>query len=222
MADAVILPQLSHLGIRVIDRLIISHKDRDHAGNRKRLLSAMAVRHELSSYLFSEGTTLCQRGQQWRWQGLSFAVLWPERPGGGRNNDGCVVRISDGERSVLLSADIERQAELRLVALEGEGLASTLLVSPHHGSRTSSTLPFVAAVAAKDVIHSAGFMNQWGFPRPDVVARYRDTRQWITGQQGAMLVEPTAEGLSVTAERDVGPWYRRSGDWWRPRVWFEQ
>lgn len=222
MADVVILPQLSHLGIRVIDRLIISHKDRDHAGNRKRLLSAMPVRHELSSYPFSEGTTLCQRGQQWRWQGLAFTVLWPERPGGGHNNDGCVVRISDGERSVLLSADIERQAEQRLVALEGEGLASTLLVSPHHGSRTSSTPPFVAAVAAQEVIHSAGFMNQWGFPRSDVVARYRDARQWITGLQGAILVEPTAAGLSVTAERNQGPWYRRGGEWWRPRVWFEQ
>ncbi|BBU05411.1 MULTISPECIES: DNA internalization-related competence protein ComEC/Rec2 [Aeromonas] len=222
MADVVILPQLSHLGIRVIDRLIISHKDRDHAGNRKRLLSAMPVRHELSSYPFSEGTTLCQRGQQWNWQGLAFTVLWPEHPGGGHNNDGCVVRISDGERSVLLSADIERQAEQRLVALEGEGLASALLVSPHHGSRTSSTPPFVAAVAAQDVIHSAGFMNQWGFPRPDVVARYRDARQWITGQQGAILVEPTAAGLSVTAERNQGPWYRRGGEWWRPRVWFEQ
>ncbi|MBP8218711.1 MAG: DNA internalization-related competence protein ComEC/Rec2, partial [Aeromonas sp.] len=222
MADAVILPQLSHLGIRVIDRLIISHKDRDHAGNRKRLLSAMPVRHEISSYPFSEGTTLCQRGQQWRWHGLSFAVLWPERPGGGHNNDGCVVRISDGQRSVLLSADIERQAEQRLVALEGEGLVSTLLVSPHHGSRTSSTPPFVAAVAAQEVIHSAGFMNQWGFPRSDVVARYRDARQWVTGQQGAILVEPTAAGLRVTAERDQGPWYRRGGEWWRPRAWFEQ
>ena len=133
-----------------------------------------------------------------------------------------MVRISDGQRSVLLSADIERQAEQRLVALEGEGLASILLVSPHHGSRTSSTPPFVAVVAAQEVIHSAGFMNQWGFPRPDVVARYRDARQWITGQQGAMLVEPTAAGLSVTAERDSGPWYRRSGEWWRPRVWFGQ
>ncbi|MFE8710253.1 DNA internalization-related competence protein ComEC/Rec2 [Aeromonas allosaccharophila] len=222
MADAVILPQLSYLGIRVIDRLIISHKDRDHAGNRKRLLSAMPVRHELSSYPFSEGTTLCQRGQQWRWQGLAFTVLWPERPGGGHNNDGCVVRISDGQRSVLLSADIERQAEQRLVALAGEGLASTLLVSPHHGSRTSSTPPFVAAVAAQEVIHSAGFMNQWGFPRPDVVARYRDARQWVTGLQGAILVEPTAAGLKVTAERNQGPWYRRGGEWWRPRAWFEQ
>lgn len=222
MADAVILPQLSRLGIRVIDRLIISHKDRDHAGNRRRLLSAMPVRHETSSYPFSEGTTLCQRGQQWHWQGLAFVVLWPEHPGGGRNNDGCVVRISDGERSILLSADIERQAEQRLVALEGEGLFSTLLVSPHHGSRSSSTPPFVAAVAAREVVHSAGFRNQWNFPRPEVVARYQDARQWITGQQGAILVEPTADGLRVTAERDGGPWYRRSGDWWRPKRWFGQ
>lgn len=220
MADAVILPQLSHLGIRVIDRLIISHHDRDHAGNRQRLLSTLTVRSELSSYSFARTTQLCQRGQQWRWQGLAFAVLWPLQPGAGGNNDGCVVRISDGERTLLLSADIERQAEQRLVALEGEGLASTLLVSPHHGSRTSSTPPFVAAVAAQEVIHSAGFMNQWGFPRPEVVARYRAARQWITGQQGAVLVEPGAAGLRVTAERDRGPWYRRSGDWWRARSGF--
>lgn len=219
MADTVILPQLNHLGIRVIDHLIISHKDRDHAGNRQRLLSILTVRNEISSYPFDSTTTLCQRGQQWHWQGLTFAVLWPEHSGSGRNNDSCVVRISDGEHSVLLSGDIERQAEQRLVALEGEGLASTLLVSPHHGSRTSSTPPFVAAVAAQDVIHSAGFMNRWSFPRTEVVTRYQPARQWITGRQGSVLVEPRAEGLRVTAEREQGPWYRRSGEWWRPSVW---
>jgi len=219
MADAVILPQLSRLGIRVVDHLIISHRDRDHAGNRKRLLEAMPVRHERSSYPFSRRTTLCQRGQQWHWQGLTFAVLWPEQPDGGRNNDSCVVRISDGERSILLTGDIERQAELRLLALEGAGLASRVLVSPHHGSRSSSTPSFVAAVAPCEVIHSAGFMNQWGFPRPEVVAGYREARQWTTAVQGAILVEPMPVGLRVRAERQQGPWYRRSGEWWRPRAW---
>ncbi|MGL5031849.1 MAG: DNA internalization-related competence protein ComEC/Rec2 [Aeromonas sp.] len=222
MADAVILPQLSRLGVQVIDRLIISHKDKDHAGNRERILSAMPVRHEMSSYPFSATTVLCQRGQQWHWQGLEMKVLWPERPGGGRNNDGCVLRISDGERTILLSADIERQAEQRLVALEGRGLASSLLVSPHHGSRSSSTPPFVAAVGAKYVVHSAGFHNQWGFPRPDVVARYQHARQWVTGQQGAILIEPQAKGLAIRAERDSGPWYRRSGYWWQSQGWPEQ
>jgi competence protein ComEC len=221
MADAVILPQLNRLGISVIDRLIISHKDKDHAGNRDRLLAALTVRSELSSYPFDSNTQRCQRGQHWHWQGLEFAVLWPERVGGSRNNDGCVVQIRDGKTRVLLSADIEHQAERQLVALEGAGLASTLLVSPHHGSRTSSTFGFVQAVAPRYVVHSAGFMNRWHFPRPEVVTRYQAARQWITGHHGAILIEPSDDGLSIRAQRDHGPWYRRSGAWWKPKLWLE-
>ncbi len=134
-------------------------------------------------------------------------------------SDSCVVRISDGQRSVLLSGDIEQRAEQRLVLLEGEGLASTLLVSPHHGSRTSSTVPFVEAVGAGYVVHSAGYLNQWGFPRPEVVARYGQARQWVTGQDGAILIEPASGGLNIRAERDLGPWYRRGGSWWMPKLW---
>lgn len=219
MADAAILPQLNRLGVRVLDALIISHKDKDHAGNRDAILRALPVRRELSSFKFDQGTELCRRGQRWRWQGLAFAVLWPERPGAGHNNDGCVVRISDGDHSILLSADIEKEAERRLLALEGERLASTLLVSPHHGSRTSSTPGFVAAVDPAFVVHSAGFMNQWQFPRPEVVARYAAARQWVTGQDGAILVEAGPSGLTIGAERDSGPWYRRGGAWWQPRLW---
>ncbi|EHK5436906.1 DNA internalization-related competence protein ComEC/Rec2 [Aeromonas hydrophila] len=219
MADAVILPLLNRLDVRVLDYLIISHKDRDHAGNRRAILQALPVRHELSSFDFGRFTALCRRGQQWRWQGLEMAVLWPQQPGRGHNNDGCVLQIRDGERRILLSADIERQAEQRLLALEGEGLASTLLVSPHHGSRTSSTVPFVAAVAPRYVVHSAGFMNQWGFPRPEVVARYQEAQQWVTGLDGEILVEPAPGGLRIRAERELGPWFRRHGDWWRPAFW---
>ncbi|TNH89961.1 DNA internalization-related competence protein ComEC/Rec2 [Aeromonas hydrophila] len=219
MADAVILPLLNRLDVRVLDYLVISHKDRDHAGNRRAILQALPVRHELSSFDFGRFTALCRRGQQWRWQGLEMAVLWPQQPGRGHNNDGCVLQIRDGERRILLSADIERQAEQRLLALEGEGLASTLLVSPHHGSRTSSTAPFVAAVAPRYVVHSAGFMNQWGFPRPEVVARYQEAQQWVTGLDGEILVEPAPGGLRIRAEREQGPWFRRKGDWWRPALW---
>ncbi|WP_017410453.1 DNA internalization-related competence protein ComEC/Rec2 [Aeromonas hydrophila] len=219
MADAVILPLLNRLDVRVLDYLVISHKDRDHAGNRRAILQALPVRHELSSFDFGRFTALCRRGQQWRWQGLEMAVLWPQQPGGGHNNDGCVLQIRDGERRILLSADIERQAEQRLLALEGEGLSSTLLVSPHHGSRTSSTAPFVAAVAPRYVVHSAGFMNPWGFPRPEVVARYQEAQQWVTGLDGEILVEPAPGGLRIRAEREQGPWFRRKGDWWRPAFW---
>lgn len=222
MADAVILPQLDRLGVRVLDALIISHKDRDHAGNRRAILQALPVRRELSSFQFDRSTELCRRGQQWRWQGLAFRVLWPERPGAGHNNDGCVLQISDGQHSILLAADIEKEAERRLLALEGEGLASTLLVSPHHGSRTSSTPGFVAAVQPDLVVHSAGYLNQWQFPRPEVVARYTRARQWVTGQDGAILIEAGDAELEIRAEREQGPWYRRGGAWWRPRSWPEE
>ena len=98
-------------------------------------------------------------------------------------------------------------------------LASAVLVSPHHGSRTSSTPGFVAAVNPDVVIHSAGDRNQWQFPRPEVVARYQGARQWVTGQDGAILIEAGEAGLKIRAEREQGPWYRRNGHWWRPRLW---
>ncbi|MGB6187519.1 MAG: DNA internalization-related competence protein ComEC/Rec2 [Aeromonas molluscorum] len=225
MADAAILPLLHRLSVDELDILILSHKDRDHAGNREALHAALSVRAEYSSYAFSPGTQACRRGQQWLWQGLTLRMLWPERSGAGRNNDGCVLQIGDGRVSVLLSADIEREAEARLLALEGQGLHSTVLVSPHHGSKTSSTPGFVAAVAAREVIHSAGFMNRWHFPRPEVVARYRalvpDSRQWVSGQSGAILIEVGPNGLDIQGERDTGPWYRRSGAWWKPQLWLE-
>ncbi|MFM4717948.1 DNA internalization-related competence protein ComEC/Rec2 [Aeromonas bivalvium] len=225
MADAVILPLLRRLAIAELDMLILSHRDRDHAGNREALLAALPTAREISSYPFSPSTQLCRRGQTWQWQDLSLRMLWPEHSGGGRNNDGCVLHISDGRVSVLLAADIEKEAEARLLALEGEGLRSTLLISPHHGSKTSSTPGFVAAVAPMGVVHSAGFLNRWGFPRPEVVARYDQMpsapSQWQTGVSGAIRFDVGSNGFVVRAEREAGPWYRRAGAWWKPQLWLE-
>ena len=146
MADAAILPLLNRLGIRVIDTLIISHRDRDHAGNRQALLQSMAVRRELSSFPLHRLPRPAAEVSSGIGRGLDVRVLWPLAAGAGRNNDSCVVQLDDGRHRLLLSGDIEQQAERRLLALaleegEGAGLASTLLVSPHHGSRTSSTAP---------------------------------------------------------------------------------
>ncbi|MNH32941.1 hypothetical protein D3C79_934170 [compost metagenome] len=77
----------------------------------------------------------------------------------------------------------------------------------------------MAAVNPDVVIHSAGDRNQWQFPRPEVVARYQGARQWVTGQDGAILIEAGEAGLKIRAEREQGPWYRRNGHWWRPRLW---
>ena len=78
--------------------------------------------------------------------------------------------------------------------------------------------PFVAAVKPAFVVHSAGFMNQWGFPRPEVVARYQG-RGSGSGEAGAIPDRAGDAGLRIPGRAGAGPWYRRGGPWWQPQVW---
>jgi competence protein ComEC len=73
---------------------------------------------------------------------------------------------------VLLSGDLPAAQELELIDRAPE-LRTTLLVAPHHGSRSSSTDPFVRATAPTWVVAQAGYRNRFGHPDPAVVARYR-------------------------------------------------
>ncbi|MDO2951514.1 DNA internalization-related competence protein ComEC/Rec2 [Aeromonas simiae] len=227
MADAVVLPRVRQRGVRVVDTLIVSHKDRDHAGNRAALLAALPVRRELSSHPFGPLTHPCVAGQAWRWSGVEVAVLWPPQGGwhgpSARNNNSCVLRLAGAGWSLLLPGDIEAPAERELVRRHGAGLASTVLVSAHHGSRTSSTPAFVAAVSPDLVIHSAGFQNRWRFPRPEVVTRFEaaGARQWVTCVAGEVRLTAGDKGLDIRVEREHGPWYRRGGAWWKPALWLE-
>ncbi|MGG5840512.1 MBL fold metallo-hydrolase, partial [Huaxiibacter chinensis] len=82
--------------------------------------------------------------QHWQWQGLTFTVHWP--PMGylaQGNNRSCVVKVYDGLHSVLLTGDIEANAEQMMLSRHWQYLASTLIQVPHHGSNTSSSLPLV-------------------------------------------------------------------------------
>ena len=87
------------------------------------------------------------------------------------NDDSLVMRIQDGTQSFLLSGDIEKRVENELVD-EQAPLAADFLKVPHHGSKTSSTDAFVAAVAPKVAVVSVGDGNQFGHPVDSVVARY--------------------------------------------------
>ena len=86
--------------------------------------------------------------------------------------------------------DLQGSAEASLVRLEGPGLVSDLLVSPHHGSRTSSSQVFIRAVSPSLVVHSAGHGNRWHFPHAAVLARYRaaGVAQWQTDRDGLVQV----------------------------------
>jgi competence protein ComEC len=79
-----------------------------------------------------------------------------------------------------------------------------VVVVPHHGSATSSSSAFVAAIGAKHAIVSAGFANRWGFPRPEVRARWeeRGARVVTTGDAGAVTVVLGTADVAVSTERD--------------------
>jgi competence protein ComEC len=190
--EQVLLPYLRYYGVRAVDALIVSHGDLDHRGGMVTLMTSLPVRVTMAgpSVVLPNGTgKRCIRGQVWTWDEVRFEVLHPRTVTGEADNDSsCVLRISSSAGSALLTGDIESEGEQALVEA---GLQQTqVVVAPHHGSRSSSTVPFVAAVGANLVVFSAGYRNRWGFPREDVVRRWRDAgaRTLVTSTSGAIEI----------------------------------
>jgi competence protein ComEC len=107
------------------------------------------------------------------------------------NNLSMVLRIDEPPESVLFTGDIEGDAERAPLARTPlPMLAATVLKAPHHGSRTSSSGAFVAAVRPQVAVLSLGYRNSFGFPAPEVVARYlaAGARVFRTDQSGAVRV----------------------------------
>ncbi|MCF2946988.1 DNA internalization-related competence protein ComEC/Rec2 [Paraglaciecola aquimarina] len=167
MADSVILPVLTARNIKQIDTVFISHSDNDHQGSLAVLSSKINIKNLVTN------TDLCTVGYKKLWQGLSIQVLWPDHASlYTSNNSSCVLKISDNKHSVLLTGDIDKSIERQLVLNYGPLLKSDILIAPHHGSNTSSSSQFIHTVQPKYVVFSQGFMNRWGFPKPEVVTRY--------------------------------------------------
>ncbi len=211
MADGVILPLLTRLGINELDYLVVSHDDRDHSGNREYLAATLPVHHRRG--VWPDGQH-CRAGQAEVWGRLTLRVLWPVTPSGHRNNDSCVLHIGDGTLSLLLTGDIEAEAEQGLLA-SGQPVSAQLLLSPHHGSHSSSTEAFNRAVAPDWVVHTAGYANRWGFPSSEVLARLdrQGVRQLITGDHGMVHLVADGHRWRLLQSRRPGPWYHRLNAW---------
>ncbi len=200
----VLLPLLRARGETRIDRLVLSHRDLDHVGGARALLTALPVDDLMSSLepehpllALAPQRTRCEAGQAWSWDGVRFDVLHPlpEDYAAARKSNAmsCVVRVSDADgASVLLSGDIERAQEAALVARHGDALQSDVLIAPHHGSRTSSTAAFLDAVAPHTAVFQAAYRSRFGHPAPDVLQRYRE------------------RGIAIVASASCGAWWQRA------------
>ncbi len=169
-----------------LNTMVLSHGDRDHIGGAVSVLKEVQVDDVLayprelydskSGFQDILNWQLCRSGESWMWDGVSFTVLWPERRMDlsleKSNNRSCVIRVSDGKTSVLLTGDIESRVERKLLEIyEAEQIESDLLIAPHHGSKTSSSQLFLERVNARVIIFSSGYRNRFSHPHPSVVER---------------------------------------------------
>jgi len=216
----VLLPLLRSRGEARIDRLLISHRDSDHVGGAASLVAATPVVGLFSSLedghpLRSRGLphTRCEAGQTWSWDGVRFEVLHPaaadydspRKP----NALSCVLRVVDAPgRSVLLTGDIEAPQEAALLQRLGPALASTVLLVPHHGSRTSSSAAFLDAVQPSTAVVQAGYRSRYGHPAPDVMARYAERGIEVvrSDQCGAWLWQDGAARCTRDVRRRYWHW----------------
>jgi competence protein ComEC len=191
IAQSVVFPYLKHNGIKQLDKLIISHNDNDHAGDWRYLASRLVIGSIDRGESFNGiNKSTCVAGQRWNWDGVQFEYLSPlnsliDRAG---NNRSCVLKISVNEHAALLTGDIEREVELSLVKKYGKLIKAELLIAPHHGSKTSSSWPFIRTVDPDYVIFATGYRNAFSHPNSIILARYMSlpSETYNTASTGAI------------------------------------
>src|SRR3569623_1107465 len=201
---AAVAPYLRAVGVGRVDTVIVSHGDHDLIGGFKSLVKQVSMDAVLSG-VPAKVTPLaaqvqdCHAGQRWQWDGVDFEIIYPIPELATRGNDAsCVLRVSTPGAVMLLPGDIEKRSEKALLAAAPALLRADVLVAPHHGSNTSSTAPFLDAVRPHYALFAVGYRNRYGFPKSQVVERYRslDAQLLDTAAEGAITVRLGAGGVS--------------------------
>lgn len=211
----IIVPYLKARGITSMDTMVISHSDSDHSGGALSVLHAINVDRVYSSLsrdhrivAAAPDHTRCQDGQSWNWDGVQFDMLFPaaqnyennerkDRKSGSANTMSCTLKITNGKYSILLPGDIEKAQERQLIRDKGANpthhseasiLKSTVLLAPHHGSGTSSTMDFLKEVDPSVALFQVGYRNRFRHPQAQVLERYRQLgiRSVRNDQSGAI------------------------------------
>lgn len=211
--EAAVLPALRARGVRGIDVLVLSHGDNDHAGGAAAVRAGLPVGRTFAPPGWAEAPVrACLAGQGWQWDGVRFTWLHPTPffPYL-RNDSSCVLRIEAAGASALLPGDIGRHVEARLAKLPASQVRSDVLVVPHHGSDSSSSLDFLAAVRPSLGLLPVGHDNRFELPRQIVLDRYDryGTRLLDSATHGAVRLRLGPGGVQVLE--------RLRGD--RPRYW---
>ncbi len=215
IGETVVSEYLWWRGLSRVDYVLPTHADADHIDGLNDVLKNFTVRSALIASRpandpefakFSQ--TLAQTkthsetieaGDVINFGDVEVSVLWP--PAGGEtstNNDSIVLRIQYGERSILLTGDIEQAAERSLLASQQQLHADVIKVA-HHGSKTSSTEDFISATNSQFAIISVGRHSRFGHPHKEVVERWQSSGATVltTGNSGTITVSTDGHELSI-------------------------
>lgn len=218
IGETVVSEYLWWRGLDRVDYLLATHADADHIDGLNDVARNFAVRAvfvartprtdaeyaRLVETLRTQNTRvqLIGAGDVLRFGDVSATVLWPlplsDANAPSRNNDSAVLRFQIGERSMLLTGDIEAAAEAALIN-STETLHCDVVKVPHHGSKSSSTVEFVAATKPSFAIASVGQTSPFGHPHPSVVERWRagGAQVLTTGNCGTITVSSDGRDLQV-------------------------
>ena len=169
--------------------------------------------------------TACLPERSFTWQGLSFDILWPlaqksaedsvsqgkeKNIGKQKNDDSCVILISDSQgNKLLLTGDISSKVERQLLRLYPQ-LSVDILQVPHHGSKTSSSQAFLRQLSPEIALVSAGYLNRWYMPVAAVRRRYHDENIQLlnSAELGQVIITFDESGISrQTYVQDLRPFW---------------
>ncbi len=203
----IVMPYLRSQGVKHVNAMVISHDDSDHSGGAESLLAQMPIAWVASSYAMPidenalakqsvPKQSRCSAGQHWVWDDVKFEVLYPQKESYQDadikdNNRSCVIKVNSRFGSLLLTGDIESQAEQILLENQAEELKSDVMIAPHHGSKTSSTNAFIQATNAKQIIFTVGYLNRFKHPKPEIMNRYQlnDATLYRSDHHGAVIID---------------------------------
>jgi competence protein ComEC len=217
IGEMVVSEFLWERGLSRIDHIMASHADADHiqglvdvARNFEIGKAYFAsVQGESKDYLELSAVLdrrrvnreFLQGGDSFEIGGVRIDVVYPSvsEVGLTENDRSLVVALSYGEKRILLTGDIEREAESRLVRT-GKLDSFDVVKAPHHGSRTSSTQMFVDAVKPETVIIPVGKRSIFGHPHAEVVKRWQDSGAILlrTGDHGTISVVSDGTDMEIS------------------------
>jgi competence protein ComEC len=214
---ATVVPALRTLGIEHLDRFVVSHGDNDHAGGAAAVAAAFpeAMRIAGEPDRGDLAMAACEPST-WLWNGVRFSV-WAADAGlsvraADANDRSCVLLVEHAGGRLLIPGDATTRVESALAARVGQGVPLVLVVG-HHGSRTSSSRPFIERLQPTLALVSASWRSRFGHPHADVVKRLHEVDAQVlnTAEEGAIAVILPAQGAPTVVRR----WREHAKAYWR-------